>query len=163
MPSLVDRLRGAKHHRDDLFLVFFFQLRDQHTSLCVTTAAEISVRYSKWHRLNQEVEKTTRKNKLDKIPYFSYFDASVGSNSPCECGDWIENKKHNNGECNSRIIMKRRATHRQLPHNKTRPGEPLLGAHVLPHGLHRHLGGCLFDTIDKLRISRGQVKLALLW
>lgn len=32
--------------------------------------------YSKWHRLNQEVEKTTTTNKLDKHPRFCGSDAS---------------------------------------------------------------------------------------
>lgn len=49
-------------------------------------------RYSKWHRLNQEVEKTRKKNKLDKIPYFSFFDASLRSTAGSLLGVWIENK-----------------------------------------------------------------------
>lgn len=70
----------------------------------VTTTAEIFFRYSKWHRLNQEVEKTTKKNKLDKTAYFCYFDASLRSKSAGVLGVWIENKKHIHGKCNLRIL-----------------------------------------------------------
>lgn len=69
-----------------------FSARDHQAALRVTTAAEIFFRYSKWHRLNQEVEKTTKKNKLDKIPYFCYFDASLRSKAGRWLEVWIENK-----------------------------------------------------------------------
>lgn len=36
-------------------------------------------------------------------------------------------------------IVKRRATHRQLPYYKMRTGQPLLGAHVFYDGLRRFL------------------------
>lgn len=67
-------------------------LGDQQATLLVTTAAEIFFRYSKWHRLNQEVEKTTKKNKLDKIPNFRLFDAILNSKSDIVLGVWIEIK-----------------------------------------------------------------------
>ncbi len=51
--------------------------RDRQAAVIVTTAAETFFRYSKWHRLNQEVEKTTEKNKLDTIPYFCYFHSRL--------------------------------------------------------------------------------------
>lgn len=55
--------------------------------------------------------------------------------------------------------MKRQATHRQLPYNKMRSGQPLLGAHVFDDGLRRFLGGCLElnpivrDVIAEVRMS----------
>ncbi len=58
-----------------------FSARDHQAALRVTTAAEIFFRHSKWHRLNQEVEKTTEKNKLDTIHYFFYFDARFRPNA----------------------------------------------------------------------------------
>lgn len=58
-----------------------FSALDQQAALRVTTAAEIFFRYSKWHRLNQEVGKTTRKTNLDKYPSLSYFDKSDRSKS----------------------------------------------------------------------------------
>lgn len=81
-----------------------FSARDHQAVLRVTTAAEIFFRYSKWHRLNQEVGKTTKKNKLDKIPYFCYFEANLRSTAARLLGVWIENKQHIYGKCNSRIL-----------------------------------------------------------
>ncbi|KAF1385897.1 hypothetical protein PFLUV_G00112550 [Perca fluviatilis] len=78
-------------------MAWLFSARDLQVALRVTTAAEIFFRYSKWHRLNQEVEKTTKKNKLDKIPYFCYFDASLLLKSAGVPVVWIENKKHIDG------------------------------------------------------------------
>lgn len=68
--------------------------RDHPEGLRVTTAAEIFFRYSKWHQLNQEVGKTTKKNKLDKNPYFCYFDASRRLTTAFPIGAWIENKQY---------------------------------------------------------------------
>lgn len=85
-------------------MAWLFSARDHQVALRVTTAAEIFFRYSKWHRLNQEVEKTTKKNKLDKTPYFCYFDASLRLKSAGVLVVWIENKKHINGKCKSRIL-----------------------------------------------------------
>lgn len=66
--------------------------RDQQAAVRVTTAAETFFRFSKWHRLNQEVGETTKKNKLDKIPHLCFFDASLGSKSARVVGVWIVNK-----------------------------------------------------------------------
>lgn len=40
-------------------------------------------------------------------------------------------------------ILKSQATHRQLPYNEMRSGQPLLGAHVFNDGLRRFSSGCL--------------------
>ena len=69
-----------------------FSARDQQAALRVTTAAEAFFRFSKWHRLNQEVEKTTKKNKLDKIPSFRFFEATPRRESGRAAGDWNSNK-----------------------------------------------------------------------
>ncbi len=61
--------------------------------------------------------------------------------------------------------MKTQATHRQLPYNEMRSGQPLLGAHVFRDGLRRFLSGCLElsviigDVIGKLGLSRDRGKL----
>lgn len=39
--------------------------------------------------------------------------------------------------------MTRQATHRQLPYNKMRSGQPFLGVHVFNDWLRRVLGGCI--------------------
>ncbi|KAG7513590.1 hypothetical protein JOB18_012026 [Solea senegalensis] len=76
---------------------WLFSARDQQAALRVTTAAETFFRYSKWQRLNQEVEKTTKKNKLDKIPKNRLFDASPRSKTARVVGAWVENKSRING------------------------------------------------------------------
>lgn len=68
--------------------------RDRPRGRRVTTAAEIFLRYSKWPRLNQEVEETTEKNKLDKNPYFCYFDASRRPTTVFPTGARIENQRY---------------------------------------------------------------------
>lgn len=62
-------------------------------------------RYSKWHRLNQEVGKTTKKNKLDKNPYFCYFDASRRLTTARPLGARIENKQRIYSKRSSRNFM----------------------------------------------------------
>lgn len=63
-------------------------------------------------------------------------------------------------------IAKRRATHRQLPYNKIRPGQPLLGAHVFDDGLRRFFGFCIGlmatvgDVIVKLQMRPKRVRAA---
>lgn len=74
------------------------------------TARDVSggniFRYSKWHRLNQEVGKTTKKNKLDKNPCFCYFDASRRLTTARPLGARIENKQYICGKRNSRNFMR---------------------------------------------------------
>lgn len=72
----------------------------------VTTATEIFFfRYSKWHRLNQEVGETTKTNKLDKNPYFCYFDASRRLTTARPLGARIENKQRIYSKRSSRNFM----------------------------------------------------------
>jgi len=121
-----------------------------------TTAAEIFFRYSKWHRLNQEVEKTTQENKLDKTPNFGCFDASPGSKSARGPVVRIENKKHVEGEwkrggyCGGK---RQSDTSAAAFYNRTRPRQPLLGAHVFNDGMRRLFYGRLVLTLFYANVS----------
>lgn len=61
--------------------------------LSVTTAGGNIFRFSKWN-LNQEVKKTSKKNKLDKIPRLGYFEVDLRSAAARLLGVWIEKTKH---------------------------------------------------------------------
>lgn len=63
-------------------------------------------RYSKWHRLNQEVKKTTKKNKLDKIHHLCHFEADLGSAATRSLGVWIGRGKHIYGKPKSMKLWK---------------------------------------------------------
>lgn len=75
--------------------------------LSVTTAGGNIFRYSKWN-LNQEVKKTTKKNKLDKIPRLGYFEVDLRLAAARLFGVWIEKTKHIYGERKSMILWKGR-------------------------------------------------------
>lgn len=62
--------------------------------------------YSKWHRLNQEVKKTTKKNKLDKIHHLCHFEADLGSAATHSLGVWIGRAKHIYGKPKSMKLWK---------------------------------------------------------
>lgn len=76
------------------------------SSRITTRDVSVVIRFSKWHRLNQEVGKTTKKNKLDKNPYFCYFDASRRLTTARPLGARIENKQYICGKRNSRNFMR---------------------------------------------------------
>lgn len=64
-----------------------FSARDHQAALRVTTAAEIFFRYSKWHRLNQEVEKTTRRRiSWIKFPISVTLTRVFGQKQPVRAG-----------------------------------------------------------------------------
>lgn len=63
-------------------------------------------RYSKWHRLNQEVKKTTKKNKLDKFHHLCHFEADLGSAATRSRGVWIGRAKHIDGKPKSKELWK---------------------------------------------------------
>lgn len=70
------------------------------------SGANIFPRYSKWHRLNQEVKKTTKKNKLDKFHHLCHFEADLGSAATHSWGVWIGREKHIDGKPKSKKLWK---------------------------------------------------------
>lgn len=88
------------HLQDETFAARLFLLLSSPSSCKPSGEARddsggnIFSRYSKWHRLNQEVKKTTKKNKLDKIHLLCHFEADLGSAATRSLGVWIGRGKH---------------------------------------------------------------------
>lgn len=97
-------------------------------------------RYSKWHPLNQEVEKTTKKNKLDKNSLFLFSLTRVFVQNQPVCSGFGLRSSNTvtvsliRGYCGKakRHIGSWFITRRDQ-------GRPLLGAHVIDDGLCRFL------------------------
>lgn len=97
-------------------------------------------RYSKWHRLNQEVEKTTKKNKLDKNSLFLFSLTRVFVQHQLVCSGF--GLRSSNTVTVSVIRGYCEKAKRHIGSwfiTRCDPGRPLLGAHVIYDGLCRVL------------------------
>lgn len=106
--------------------------------LSVTTAGGNIFRYSKWN-LNQEVKKTTKKNKLDKIPRLGYFEVDLRPAAAPSLGVWIKKTKHIYGERKSMILWKRQSDTSAVVLYEDAFLVAPLGVHVFDDGVRRTL------------------------